>query len=232
MTAMARPKTKFSKMNAKSGTKRPPAVPTAVGRRQANKQDKLRRIKEAARALFIAKGYDETSMREIAQRAGVALGTPFSYAADKRDLLFLTVNNELEDAALRAAAAVTDTASVRQNLLAAFRVVYEFFGREPRLARLTLREMQFYQVGPQAERFLQTRNRMIELSVRAIAIAQRNGEIRADEDARTVGMVVFSSFQMAIRLWLMRKRVRVEDGIAELARFIDVILKGLSPHDR
>jgi AcrR family transcriptional regulator len=229
---MARPKTKPNKTKPKPGTKRPPAAPTAVGRRQANKEDKLRRIKDAARALFIAKGYDETSMREIARRAGVALGTPFSYAADKRDLLFLTVNDELEEAALRAAAAVTDTAPVRQNLLAAFRVVYEFFGREPRLARLTLREMQFYQVGPQAERFLQTRNRMIELSVRAIAIAQRNGEIRADEDARTIGMVVFSSFQMAIRLWLMRKRVRVEDGVGELARFIDVILKGLSPHDR
>lgn len=229
---MARPKTKPNKTKPKPGTKPPPAVPTAVGRRQANKEDKLRRIKDAARALFIAKGYDETSMREIARRAGVALGTPFSYAADKRDLLFLTVNDGLEEAALRAAAAVTETAPVRQNLLAAFLVVYEFFGREPRLARLTLREMQFYQVGPQAERFLQTRNRMIELSVRAIAIAQRNGEIRADEDARTIGMVVFSSFQMAIRLWLMRKRVRVDDGVSELARFIDVILKGLSPQDR
>jgi AcrR family transcriptional regulator len=229
---MARPKIKPNKTKPKPGAKRPPSAPAATGRRQANKEDKLRRIKDAARALFIANGYDETSMREIAQRAGVALGTPFSYAADKRDLLFLTVNDELEEAALRAAAAVTDKTPVRQNLLAAFRVVYEFFGREPRLARLTLREMQFYQVGPQAERFLQTRNRMIELSVRAIAIAQRNGEIRADEDARTVGMVVFSSFQMAIRLWLMRKRVRVEDGVSELARFIDVILKGLSPQER
>jgi len=229
---MARPKTKPNKTKPKPGAKRPPSAPAATGRRQANKEDKLRRIKDAARALFIAKGYDETSMREIAQRAGVALGTPFSYAADKRDLLFLTVNDELEEAALRAAAAVTDTAPVRQNLLAAFRVVYEFFGREPRLARLTLREMQFYQVGPQAERFLRTRDRMIELSVRAIAIAQRNGELRVDEDARTVGMVVFSSFQMAIRLWLMRKRVRIDDGVSELARYIDVILKGLSPQDR
>jgi AcrR family transcriptional regulator len=212
--------------------KKPAAVPTSVGRRQANKEDKLRRIKDAARALFIARGYDETSMREIAQRAGVALGTPFSYAADKRDLLFLTVNDDLEEAALRAVASVRDDAPVRQNLLNAFGVVYDFFGREPRLARLTLREMQFYQVGPQAKRFLQTRDRMIELSVRSIALAQRNGEIRAGEDARTVGMVVFSSFQMAVRLWLMGKRQRVADGLDELARFIDVILEGLSPQDR
>jgi AcrR family transcriptional regulator len=226
-----RPVKLFCVAMAKAKPKRSPLAAPPKGRRQTNKEDKLRRIKQAARALFIAKGYDQTSMREIAERAGVALGTPFSYAADKRDLLFLAVNDELEEAARRAAAAVTEAASIRRNLLGAFRVVYEFFGKERRLARLTLREMQFYQVGPQAERFLKTRDRMIELSVRSVEIAQRNGEIRSSEDARTVGMVVFSSFQMAIRLWLMRKRAPVDDGIHELQRFIDIILKGLSPQD-
>jgi hypothetical protein len=50
-------------------------------------------------------GYDEASTRQIATRAGVALGTLFFYATDKRGLLFLVVNDELEDVALGAAAA-------------------------------------------------------------------------------------------------------------------------------
>ena len=58
------------------------------GLRARNKLDKLRRIKEAAQSLFIAKGFDDTTMREIAVRAGVGLGTIFLYAKDKRDLLF------------------------------------------------------------------------------------------------------------------------------------------------
>lgn len=223
-------RTKISRgRQAKARTAPPRAAGETKGRRQLNKEDKLRRIKAAACSLFTTKGYDQTSMREIAKRAGVALGTPFSYAADKRDLLFLTVNDELEDAALRAASAVKEGAPLKENLLNAFRVVYEFFGREPRLARLTLREMQFYQVGPQAERFLKTRDRMIALSVQSVEIAQRNGEISRNEDAHTIGMVVFSSFQMAIRLWLMEKQTRVADGIRELECFIDVILKGLAP---
>jgi len=44
-------------------------------------------------------------------------------------------------------------------------------------------------------------------------------------------MVVFSSFQMAVRLWLMREPARVADGMRELAAFVDVILKGLQPRD-
>lgn len=223
-------KTRIKRAKRAKARSAPPAdADKAKGRRQLNKEDKLRRIKAAARALFTTKGYDETNMREIAKRADVALGTPFSYAADKRDLLFLTLNDELEDAAVRAAAAVKEGAPVRHNLLNAFRVVYEFFGCEPQLARLALREMQFYQAGPQAARFMQTRDRMISLAIHSIEIAQRNGEIAREEDAQLVGMVVFSSFQMAIRLWLERDQARVGDGVRELASFVDIILKGLAP---
>ena len=42
--------------------------------RVRNKLDKLRRIKDAAQSLFVAKGFDDTTMREIAVRAGVGLG--------------------------------------------------------------------------------------------------------------------------------------------------------------
>ena len=55
---------------------------------------KLRRIKDAARELFIAKGFDDTTTREIAQRASVGIGTLFIYADNKRDLLFLVANDE------------------------------------------------------------------------------------------------------------------------------------------
>ena len=58
------------------------------GQRERNKLEKLRRIKEAARALFISKGFDETTIREIASVAEVGLGTVFVYAENKRDLLF------------------------------------------------------------------------------------------------------------------------------------------------
>src|SRR5512144_979924 len=76
------------------------------GLRAPNKLDKLRRIKEAAQTLFVAKGFDETTMREIAVRAGVGIGTIFLYARDKRDLLFLTINEPLEHITQQAEGAV------------------------------------------------------------------------------------------------------------------------------
>ena len=122
-----------------------------TGRRELNKEDKLRRIREAARKLFVANGYDEASTRQIAVKAGVALGTLFLYAANKRDLLFLVVNDDLEKVADRAVAAVRSDASLIENLIAVFRPLYEFFGKEPRLSRLTLREMMFYEFRSSGE---------------------------------------------------------------------------------
>ena len=48
-----------------------------------------------ASALFSKYGYDETTVRMIARRAGVAHGTVLLYARDKRDLVLLIFNHEI-----------------------------------------------------------------------------------------------------------------------------------------
>jgi AcrR family transcriptional regulator len=198
------------------------------GRRELNKADKLRRIKAAARELFIQHGYDDASMREIAHRADVALGTIFSYAADKRDLLFLVANDELAEVAARAAAAVRTDAKLIDNLVTALSLVYEFFGQEPQLSRLTLREMQFYEIGPQAKKFAITRDRMRSLVMKSVAIAIDKREIASDQTAEVIGEVIFSIFQIEVRQWLAAtRRVDVNAGISRLKQSLSVVFFGL-----
>ena len=103
------------------------------GLRARNKLDKLRRIKDAAQSLFVAKGFDDTTMREIAVRAGVGLGTIFLYAKDKRDLLFLTINEPLEQITQEAEDVFDPKAPLMDNLLAIARLHYRFFGQQPAL---------------------------------------------------------------------------------------------------
>ena len=198
------------------------------GRRELNKADKLRRIKIAARELFIKHGYDDASMREIAHRADVALGTIFSYAADKRDLLFLVANDELAEVAARATAAVRTDAKLLDNLVSALSLVYELFGQEPELARLTLREMQFYEIGPQAKKFAMTRDRMRSLIIKSVAIAIGKREITSEQTAEVIGGVIFSIFQIEVRQWLAAtRRIDVSDGIKRLKQSLSVVFSGL-----
>src|SRR5579872_6734885 len=70
-------------------------LPSELGLREQNKLEKRQRIREAARELFSKRGYDSATLRQIARRAHVGLGTLFNYAQDKRDLVFLVFNEEL-----------------------------------------------------------------------------------------------------------------------------------------
>ena len=213
----------------------PQFVPTAavrMGRRQQNKADKLNRIKQAARQAFLLNGYDEATTREIARRAKVALGTLFLYAANKRDLLFLTVNDEYAAIAERAALAIREDRALLDNLLTAFGLLYEFFAENPKLSQLVLREMQFYESGTQAERFAATRDRMIALSSRAVRHAQRARQIQARANADDVGRVIFSVYQSEVRRWLGKEPLRMRTGLKELEQALRIVIEGLSPTPR
>ena len=196
------------------------------GLRARNKLDKLRRIKEAAQSLFIAKGFDDTTMREIAVRAGVGLGTIFLYATDKRDLLFLTINEPLQHITQQADGAVDPQAPLIDNLLAIAKLHYRFFGEQPALARLALREMIFYNSGAQAASFQNTRERLIRLFGRTIERAIANAEIAPSEPPLFVGWTLFCVFQVELRRWLASDATNLRAGLRELERAFRLLIVG------
>jgi AcrR family transcriptional regulator len=202
---------------------------SASGLRARNKLDKLRRIKEAAESLFITKGFDDATMREIAVRAGVGLGTIFLYAKNKRDLLFLTINEPLERVTDEAEAAINPTSPLIENLLAVAKLHYEFFGGQPALSRLVLREMIFYDSGAQAMPFHKTRERFIQLFGRIVDMAASAGEIARPEDPLFVGWTLFCIFQVEQRRWLARETTQLRTGLNELERAFQLLINGLDP---
>ena len=66
---------------------RPTADGKPMGRRERKKMDTRRRIFRAAFDLFTRKGFDATTVEEIAQRADVGKGTVFNYFPQKTAFL-------------------------------------------------------------------------------------------------------------------------------------------------
>ncbi len=73
-----------------------PAIPIPAGRRERQKLQREQRIIAAARRLFDRKGYASTSMEEVADRAGLAVGTLYNYFASKDELLFAISRSDTE----------------------------------------------------------------------------------------------------------------------------------------
>jgi AcrR family transcriptional regulator len=200
------------------------------GQRERNKIDKLRRIKDAARELFIAKGFDDTTTREIAVRAGVGLGTIFVYAENKRDLLFLIVNEELATVTAESEASINAEESFLDNLLRVAACHYAFFGRQPALSRLVLREMAFYDSGAQAGRFQKTRERLINLFGSIVATAIKQGNLSSHEAPQFVGWTIFCIFQVEMRRWLSQDEPSLQKGLEALSRAWTLFALGLKPN--
>ena len=201
-------------------------VNRSAGQREKNKIEKLQRIGEAARELFVQRGYDETTTREIAIRAGVGIGTVFTYAENKRDLLFLIANDDLDQVTRKAEAGVREDASCLENLLGFFRHHYKFFAQQPELSRLLLREMTFYDSGRQANRFQQTREKNIRIVGEIVRMAAVNRTIRTPEDPGFIGWVAFCIFQVELRRWLMSSKLNLPVGMARLERALRLCIAG------
>lgn len=204
----------------------------SLGQRERNKRDKLQRIKNAARDLFISKGYDDTTTREIAVRAGVGMGTVFTYADNKRDLLFLIANEDLEETTRRAEADISPEAPLMTNLMAIFGNHYEYFARQPELSRLMLREMLFYDSGQQANRFKTTREKVISLICESVRFAKEGKAIKTREDPRLIGWVLFCVYQVELRSWLAGGNLNLKAGLEHLKKALRVSLIGIAPEDR
>jgi AcrR family transcriptional regulator len=71
---------------------------------QAVMEERRARIEEAARELFIRRGFHATSMRDIAQRADASLGNLYNYYRTKEDILgsIIARYQKVIDARLRA----------------------------------------------------------------------------------------------------------------------------------
>lgn len=197
-----------------------------TGQREKNKTEKLRRIRKAARELFVQNGFDETTTREIAIRAGVGIGTVFTYAENKRDMLFLVANDDLDEVTRKAEAGIRDDASCLKNLLGVFRHHYRFFAKQPELSRLLLREMTFYDSGRQASRFQNTRERNIRIVGSIVKMAAARGAIRVPEEPDFVGWVAFCVFQVELRRWLVNKELNIAAGMARLERALRLCMSG------
>jgi len=78
-----------------------PQVPASRGTRsfpQKRARDTHRRLLGAAAEVFAERGFDEAQTPDIAERAGVAVGTFYRYFADKRQAFIELVTEELEGA--------------------------------------------------------------------------------------------------------------------------------------
>ena len=197
--------------------------------RERKKLETRERIRAAAAELFTRHGYGAATMRQIAQRAHVGLGTLFNYAEDKRDLVFLIFNEELNAVTDVALAAPRPGQALLAQLLAVFRVHYRWLATKPALARILLQELTFYSSGKQAATFLGIRKRLIDGIEDLVRKAQEGRRIGTREKPPLIARHIFFVYSASLRWWIVARNPRPRDGVADLRRLLRLQIGGLRP---
>jgi AcrR family transcriptional regulator len=205
----------------------PEVAEIAPGLRERNKREKLARIRAAARALFAKRGFEATTAREICERAGIGTGTLFLYVRDKRDLLFLTFEEDARRIFKEGSAAAARERDFVAQLMALFGRFIAYYARDPAHAKALVQELFFREHD--SERMGRLTLEFGAHVADLVAKAQARGALRADVRPMLIANALFAHYGYWIQGWLgagLVSREGAEDG---LRRTLELQLDGLRP---
>lgn len=169
-----------------------------VGKHTPRRMRRAQEILDAARDIFLEKGFGGASVAEIAAKVGVVEGLVYSYYPTKRDLLndvlcgmYVPLIRDIEDSFSR-------IEGVRSRLRFLIWRHLRVYVEEPGLSRLVLHEVR---TGPEYFKSVlhDLHVRYTAFLVRTIEEAIEQGEIRADTDIELVRSMVYGGVEH--RMW-------------------------------
>jgi AcrR family transcriptional regulator len=152
------------------------------------------RLRQAAMELYVERGFEQTTVAEIAQRAGLTARTFFRYFADKREVLFAG-SSALQDEMVTAMDAVPAAAGAMDAVGAALDAAATFLGGRREYSRQ--RQLVIAATAELREREL---IKMASLSVALADGLRRRGVVEPDASlAAEAGVAVL---RVAFARWL------------------------------
>ncbi len=168
--------------------------------RAEQKLDTRDRVRDAAWELFTTVGFDRTTTKQIAERAGVAAGTVFVHASDKDDLLFLVMHDRLA-ATVEARFAKVPDAPLLEQLMYLFEGFFRMYAEHPAVAAAFVRRLPGAD-GPNAQRCNAVTWAFFARLGALVAAAQERGEVARDVDSVQCAQNAFALYFMALLGWL------------------------------
>jgi len=168
-------------------------------RRQRNKTRVRDSLRQVALHLFRTRGYEVTSVQQIADTADTAKATFFNYYPTKEHLL--AEFHELSVRDILAAHAGAGSGNTRQSLLDLARVAMRWPVREPQLTAAIVRTLWGSPVLAETDREIGEAftDRVKNLLQEGI----RRGEIRADIDVKVAIALIMSVLNGCVLDWVM-----------------------------
>lgn len=194
--------------------------------RQRQKEETEKLILRTARHLFTALGYRKTTIRKVADKAGLGLGTIFNYFPDKVSLLIGTLLNDLARVQAEALETMPSKAPVTEQFLHLSRSFYFYYADHPSLSRTLLKEVWFAK-GKWGNELIAEASAFLELVRELLEAAKKKGAIRREADCQLTAMALFSYYLNTLYMGLSQPTFSPEELTEMLGKLIDQLMAGV-----
>ena len=160
----------------------------------SGRESRSGQILGAARTLFAASGYDQTSISDIATSVGVADGAIYKHFTSKREILYEVIREFYEPVIVMAATNIKGMSGTRDRLRYLIWLQLRAFTEQPELCRLIIAEARpmedYYE-----SRIADLNRRYTTLLVEVIEDGQQAGEFRTEADPAMVRDLVYGGIE-------------------------------------
>jgi AcrR family transcriptional regulator len=194
------------------------AVPTSEGRRERKKRELRDRIYQSARKLFLRRGFEATTVEQIAEAADVAQATFFNHFSGKNAVLAEMTREVSARLQELVAEQIPRRVSAQEKIRAFGERAAEEIEASLGVARDVLLELLSTSSRPgEAFAYLATAYAPF---VEIVAEGQRRGEVRTDHDASFLAEMVVGAFNAAAIQWMNDPRYPLAERLRRTGVFI------------
>lgn len=184
-------------------------------RREVQKAQTRSLILESARTLFETQDYDKVTLRRIAARAQIGLGTIYKHFPNKLSMLAAAFSEDLKTLYQDAMTTVPDNQTFQVKFVHISKRFFIFYTTHYSLSRAYLSHMFFYE-----RKWLDEINafddayaiKMAEL----IRVGQERGEINPEKDSHILALALMSNYFFVLANCFLRDNMTDPDQLAAL----------------
>lgn len=237
---MATEKARPAKSGAQTGDRKTGSLPrdgaagTAPSRaasarpargRSRQKEETAAGILQAARELFAELGYEATTTRAIAERAGVAVGTVFAHYPDKNHLLGETLRAEIQQVLAQTLSTVPPKKPLEDRLVHLSAGLLTYYVEQRQLSRELIRHATF-QEGEEADAFNRQMRDFVGVCRQQIEAAIAAGELPVGCDPGALARCYLAFHFYVVNACLRGEPITAQDALRQLRALVRTLLAG------
>lgn len=195
--------------------------------REKKKRETRKAIMQAAITLFSEKGYEKTSIEELAKAAGIGKGTIYGYFQTKSDILHAFCEDELECLHQELTANADKEIPILQQMVSLYMSEFRQITENREFARLFMQQTAFPR-DVDLDRHLVHEDNYFKLLFPLLEKAQDRGELRNDVELLYITGHFYGLYLLLVSAWFSG-RVQTEEVERALETLFRQAIEGLHP---